>query len=125
MQCGKDGEFFGFEAAEIDVFVQAMNSEKNGAGLELRDGADAFAFVALVESVAGDIQVAGILAYLEQQFIYRIAKSEQAYVGLQTQAQLGGIDTCEILGLERWFPQAIERFDIGPFQARHIYGEIL
>ena len=71
-----------------------------GLGFEFRDGADAFAFVALAECIAGDIEIVRIFANFQQQIIHRIAQSEQADVGLQTQAQLGGIHAREILGLE-------------------------
>ena len=96
-----------------------------GLGLSFATALDAFAFMALVESVAGDVQIVRVLANLEQQFIHRIAQSEQADVGLQAQAQLGGIHAREIFGFERWLPEAVERFDVGPFQASHIQGEIL
>src|SRR5580693_9543132 len=102
-----------------------MDSEKNGAGLELGDGADALAFVAFVERVACDVEIVGILANLEQQFIHGIAQSEQADVRSQTETELGGIHACEILWLERWLSETVECFDIGPFQACHVQGEIL
>src|ERR1700678_2051344 len=125
MQRREYGEFFAIEAAEVNVFVEAMYGEKNGAGLELGDCANAFAFVAFVERVAGDSEIVGILAHLEQQFIHGIAQSEQADVRLQPQAQLGGIHAREILWLERWLPETVECLDIGPFQARHVQGEML
>ena len=125
MQGGQDGEFFAVEPAKINIFLQAVHGQKYGTRLQLYDGADSFAFVALAEGIARDIEIVGIFPHLEQQLIHRIAQREQADVGLQAQTQLGGIDSCEILGLERWVPETVERFDIGPFQARHVHGEFL
>ena len=125
VQSGENGEFLAIEAAEIDVFVQAMHCQKNGAGRELGHGANALSFVALVERVAGDVQIVRILANHQQQFIHRIAQREQADVGLQAQAQLRGIHARQIFGLERRFPQTVERFDIGPLQAGHVQRQTL
>ncbi len=90
MQGGQDCEFFTVQATEINVFIQAMYGQENRVGLELRHRGDAFAFVAFAESIARDIEIVGILANLKQQIVHWIAQSEQADIGLQSQAQLRG-----------------------------------
>ena len=100
MQRGQNGELFALEPAEIDVFVHAMHGQKDGAGFQLGHGADAFAFVALAESIAGDIEIVRIFAHFQQQIVNRITQIEQADVRLQAQTQLRGIRAREIFRLE-------------------------
>ena len=120
---GEDGELFPFETPEIDHVVDAMDGEMGGNRQEAGDGGNFFAFLTLGHGVAGHVGT-GIVLDGEEQIVDRIAKIEQANVGLKLEAKPGRIGMSQDFEANRGQGGRVEGFDFGPFEADHVESEL-
>ncbi len=121
---GEDGEFFGFDAAEIDGIVDAVHNEIDRLRIELGDGADVLFFALFGEGVAGKVGVV-FFANGEEKIVDGIGEVEQANVRLQFEFERLCVGDREIFRCKAPAGTVVEGFDVGPFEASDVERERL
>ena len=120
----QEGEFFYFQATEIDCVFEAMNGQVDRRGFQARYGGNFFAFLAFLHGVAGDVG-GRIVFYGEEKIVYRETKIEKANVWLKAEAKFCWSYIGQCSGGERSFAGPIERFNFGPLEANHVDRELI
>src|SRR6267378_1649425 len=116
----EEGKLFRFNAAKVDGEIQTVNRQKNLGGLKLRHGTDFAVFSAFLHGVTRSIRSVISVFHFQKQVVDRIMQFEELHIRLNVQPEPRRFGLIKILGAKRGICQAVEGFNIRPFEANHI-----